>query len=80
MKDKYFGGKLQINWIRNPQKSVRNYFIIWKTFTNSFPNIIEWIAWKFGNGKNVTFGLDPWVGTRENYKLSQNAIASLHEV
>jgi hypothetical protein len=79
MSDKYFVGESIIDWIRDPRKTVSNSSIVWKALDNAFPIIDSWIAWKIGNGKNIRVGLDPWVGSSENYRLPEATLASLHE-
>jgi hypothetical protein len=47
---KYIDPKSLEAWIRNSQKTLKRASMIWKAVINSFPIIVEGLAWRIGNG------------------------------
>ena len=45
----------------------------------SFPLVGNWVAWQIGDGRKTRIGQDPWVGSRDNYRLPANLISTLKE-
>jgi hypothetical protein len=50
----------------------------WKALYDSVYIVIDWLAWKPGNGKDIRIGLDPLIGSHYYYKLSENLISLIH--
>ena len=40
----------------------------------------QWLGWKIGNGTQVAIGIDPFIGGKDNYKLSGLLISELHNL
>ena len=77
---KYFpNGSIQ-DWIRKRDKSFKNGSIGWKALVLAFPQVVNWLAWLIGNGREVRVGEDPWSGARERYKLSEALVTKLRSL
>lgn len=50
---------------------------VWKAIVQSFPLVGNWLAWKVGKWDKVRIGADPWVGSGERHKLSEELIVTL---
>jgi hypothetical protein len=87
MHSKYFPNLTVIEWLRQLNKSSKGS-IVWKALVEAFPLVGEWVVWKIGDRKNIRVGEDPWLGARNNFRLSPpliqslqtNNIHSLHDV
>lgn len=58
-----------LEWIKDPDRRPPSVSIIWKVVLQSFDLIGQGLAWKVGNGRNVTIGLDPWSGCGQGHLL-----------
>jgi hypothetical protein len=60
---KYISPETIEDWIRSPQKTCHNVYVIWKVVVLSFPLIGGGLVWNIGDGSRVQLGEDPWVGS-----------------
>eukprot|EP00253_Pinus_taeda_P028145 PITA_28145 len=79
VKRKYIDPTPLEDWIRNPIKTQKNVFAIWKATLESFKVVEQGLAWKIGNGEKVKIGKDPWVGCNGNYALSPDLVQHMEE-
>ena len=45
----------------------------------AFPLVGNWVAWQIGDGRRTRLGQDPWVGSRDNYKLLYHLTITLKD-
>jgi hypothetical protein len=75
---KYLKKKSVIDWFREGRKNLKGISNYWRALTASLPIIIDWLAWKPGNGWDIRIGVDLMIGAQSFYKLSKNLISTLH--
>jgi len=66
------------DWFRQERKNSNGGSIVWKDLVKTFPLIGKWTAWKIQRQNKVRIGVDPWIGCRGNFKLSEELIRDLH--
>ena len=43
-------------------KPIANASIMWTALVLAFHLVVNWLAWKIGNGRSVVVGANPWIG------------------
>jgi hypothetical protein len=56
-------------WVRSPNKNLTNASTMWKALVLSFPFIVQWLAWKVGNGYMACARIDTCIGSDRSHKL-----------
>lgn len=70
IKDKYLQGLSVQLWIRRGCSRLKGASNMWNGFTSAFQILVEWLAWKVGNGLHVLLGVDPIIGGPSQFKFS----------
>lgn len=70
VQQKYIVPRSIIEWIREFDKRKLGVSVIWKVVLQPFDLIVQGLAWKVGNGRNVRIGLDPWPCSVQGHLLS----------
>lgn len=76
---KYLKNFSTLQWIRNPVTYCKNASLIWCGLIGTFPYIGDFLSWCIGMGSQIYILIDPYVGARDNYKLSSMALDELHK-
>ena len=77
MRVKYYRKSLKEEQFILLAKTHKGGSICWKSLVLEFPLIRNWVAWKIGNGRSIHIGWDPWVGSGENFRLTNHLITQL---
>ena len=70
MCSKYFSSLSIDEWFHISIKSSKGS-IAWKVLVEAFPLVAPWTVWRVGNGCHIRVGLDPLLGTRNWFRLSE---------
>jgi len=65
------------DWVRNPEKSHKGGSVIWKAVVSAFQVVENYLVWKFGNGRKLRIGEDPWSGCDSQHLIYEHLIMEL---
>lgn len=78
VRSKYLKIVSPVHWINNLLLHFRNASLIWRSIIATFPYISEHLSWQIGNGMKVHIGIDPYVGAKDDFSLSNMLLEWLH--
>ena len=77
MIQKYIGPGSVEDWIQDHVKLHTGGSIFWRAVVKYLDVIEANIAWHVGNGRNIIFGEDAWVGCIQQHKLRVEMVMEL---
>lgn len=66
------------DWLRKPYKRPYNVSIVWRGLLHSLLVVKERLSWKISRGSQVWIGIDPFVGSVGNFKISAPLLDHIH--
>lgn len=67
-----------MDWICIPTWQRNGISMVWRAILHTFPTIINELAWRINDGSSVCFGLDPWFGCGNIFRLPPDLIQFLN--
>jgi ribonuclease HI len=80
LRKKYLKGIDVPSWIKRNDFKHSVASVIWRNLMTTMPIILRWTAWTVGCGKQISLGMDAFVGGNDRCFLSHPLISHLHNL